>query len=185
MTILYKYFYKRLTVQPLETDTHIHLLTPTELKAVRRLEWKARIISGVIGTLAVLLLYLPQYQFPQLFPSHDTLQFIAVSKRDFHANHAYLTAKLLPIFDIPIETLHPVPPDYAQRLMKAEPTLQRFCQFIIILGLLLDGQISHKEKQRIETFHNKGILEPTVSELEALKNDFLEGRSIEHLMDKF
>jgi hypothetical protein len=29
------------------------------------------------------------------------------------------------------------------------------------------------------------ILEPTVSELVALKNDFVEGRSIEHLTDKF
>jgi hypothetical protein len=369
MTFLYQRFYNWLHVPETAADAQIHLLNPTELKAINRLEWFAMLVSGAIGTFAVLFLYLPQYQFPQFFPNHDmtlpivgtiavpivatvygvvlvfleiwaltllhiycihhvavatgyitpetkqlaekkkkilavsteqkdksllnyginpyqglqmsqvwlfnlfialkatlsnmvvkilvrrflgryairevldllgipifafwnimatrtilrearvmimgqnlidsflpffekiahkikdapeaktliydTLQFIAVSKRDYHANHAYLTAKILPVFDIPVENQHLIPSDYAQRLASSDATVQRFCQFIIILGLLLDGQISQRERQRIDNFHKEGILEPTVAELVELKNDFVEGRSIEHLTNNF
>jgi hypothetical protein len=359
MKILYRHFYKLLQVSNSETDKHVHLLNPTELKAINRLEWKALTASGLIGTVAVLLLYLPQYAFPKLFPSHefdlpivgktalplvatvygvllvfieiwaltlvhlycihhmavatgyinettkflegkqkkimdvsteekdktlqnygidpyqglktthiwlfnllialkatlsnmlvkilirrflgryavrevldligipifafwnmmatrtvlrearvmimgqnlidsfipnfketalkikdlpetksliyDTLQFIAVSKRDYHANHAYLTAKILPVFEIPIETQHPVTPDYPQRLRKADPDIKLFCQLLIIMGLLLDGQVSLRERQKVK---KEGILDLNVSELVRLKNDFLEGRGL-------
>jgi hypothetical protein len=359
MKSLYRHFYNRLDVPFSETDKDVHLLNPTELKTITRLEWWALAASGLIGTLAVLLLYLPQYFLPQLFPTHefnlpivgktalplvatvygiilvfleiwaltlvhlycihhiavatgyindttkfsvekqkkimavsteekdktlqkfgidpyqgmrtsyvwlfnllialkatlsnmlvkilvrrflgryavrevldllgipifsfwnmmatrtilrearvmimgqnlidsfipsfketalkikdlpetksliyDTLQFIAVSKRDYHANHAYLTAKILPIFEIPIETQHPVSADYAQRLANTDPTLNQFCQLLIIMGLLLDGQISLRERQKVQ---KEGILDLSVSDLVTLKNDFLEGRGI-------
>jgi hypothetical protein len=365
MKTLYRHFYNRLDVPLSDTDKDIHLLNPTELKAINRLEWWALAASGIIGTLAVLLLYIPQYLLPQLFPTHefdlpifgktavplvatvygvvlvffeiwaltlvhlycihhmavatgyinkntkfsvekqqkimavsteekdktlqkfgidpyqglktthiwlfnllmalratlsnmlvkilvrrflgryavrevldllgipifafwnmmathtilrearvmimgqnlidsfipsfketalkikdlpetksliyDTLQFIAVSKRDYHANHAYLTPKVLTIFEIPIETQHPIPSDYAQRLANTDPTLKQFCQFLIIMGLLLDGQISLRERQRVQ---KEGILDLSISDLVALKNDFLEGRGIKLMANK-
>jgi hypothetical protein len=363
MKSLYRHFYNRLNIPQSETDKDVHLLNPTELKTINRLEWWALVASGIIGTLAVLLLYIPQYLLPQLFPSHefdlpivgkmavplvatvygivlvfieiwaltlvhlycihhmavatgyitestkfsiekqqkimavsteekdktlqtfgidpyqgmktsyvwlfnllialkatlsnmavkilvrrflgryavrevldllgipifsfwnmmatrtilrearvmimgqnlidsfipsfketalkiknvpdtksliyDTLQFIAVSKRDYHANHAYLTAKILPIFEIPIETRHSVPPDYTQRLALADPNLNQFCQLLIIMGLLLDGQISLRERQQVQ---KQGILDLPISDLVALKDDFLEGRGIKKLV---
>jgi hypothetical protein len=369
MKILYRYFYNKLTIPDVETDAHLHLLNPTERKAIERLEWIAWVTSGLIGTLAVLILYLPQYYLPQLFPSmnitlpilgvvpiplvatiygvvlvfieiwaltilhvyciqrmavsmgyithdsafltekqdkilavsteekdktlkrfgidpyqgmkisqvwminlfialkatlsnmvvkilvrrvlgryavrevldllgipifafwnimatrnilrearvmimgqnlidfivptfekiaseikdlpetksliYDTLQFIAVSKRDYHANHSYLTAKILSIFDIPIEDKHLIPNDYAQRLATANLMLKRFCQLLIIIGLLLDGQISWRERQRISTLHEKDIIELSVKELVTLKDDFLEGRGITQWIHQF
>jgi hypothetical protein len=369
MKILYRYFYSRLKIPHAETDAQLHLLNPTERKAIQRLEWIAWITSGVIGTLAVLLLYLPQYYVPQFFPLtdialpfmgvvpiplvatiygvvlvfieiwgltilhvyciqrmavsmgyvtadsaflsekqekilavsteekdktlkgfgidpyqgmkisqvwminllialkatlsnmvvkilvrrvlgryavreildllgipifafwnimatrnilrearvmimgqnlidfivptfekiaieikdlqetksliYDTLQFIAVSKRDYHANHSYLTAKVFSIFDIPIENKHLISDDFAQRLATANPMLKRFCQLLIIIGLLLDGQISWRERQRISTFHGEGIIELSVNELITLKDDFLEGRGITQWIDQF
>jgi hypothetical protein len=369
MKILYRYFYNKLTIPDVETDAHLHLLNPTERKAIERLEWIAWVTSGLIGTLAVLLLYLPQYYLPNLFPSmdinlpivgvtsvplvatiygvvlvfieiwaltilhvyciqrmavsmgyithdsafltekqdkilavsteekdktlksfgidpyqgmkisqvwmvnlfialkatlsnmvvkilvrrvlgryavrevldllgipifafwnimatrnilrearvmimgqnlidfivptfekiaseikdlpetksliYDTLQFIAVSKRDYHANHAYLTAKILPIFGIKIEEKHLIPNDYDLRLAAAEPTLKRFCQLLIIIGLLLDGQISWRERKRIQEFHQKNIIDLSVSQLLSLKDDFLEGRGITQWIEPF
>jgi hypothetical protein len=369
MKSLYQRFYQRLNIPHFETDSHIQLLNTAEIKAIRSLELRAMLISGLIGTLAVLLLYLPQYAFPQYFPDYaltlpivgtvavplvatvygvvlvfleiwaltllhvycihnmavatgyitadtklvdekqkkilavsteekdktllnygidpyqglkmthvvvfnlfialkatlsnmvvkilvrrilgrfavrevldllgipifafwnimatrtilrearvmimgqnligtlvpqfqkkaleikdladtnafiyDTLQFIAVSKRDYHANHAYLTATVLPIFEIPIETQHLVPTDYNKRLSASDPRLKRFCQLIIILGLLLDGEISYRERKRIAILHNEGILEPSVVDLVGLKNDFLEGRGLIALVGKY
>jgi hypothetical protein len=369
MKFLYRYFYNSLKIPAVETDAYLHLLNSTERKAIQRLEWIAWVTSGLIGTLAVLLLYLPQYFMPKLFPNmdinlpivgvtsvplvatiygvvlvfieiwaltilhvyciqrmavsmgyithemaflkekqdkilavsteekdktlksfgidpyqgmkisqvwminlfialkatlsnmmvkilvrrvlgryavrevldllgipifafwnimatrnilrearvmimgqnlidfiaptfekialkikdipetksliYDTLQFIAVSKRDYHANHSYLTAKILTIFDIPIEEKHLITNDYAEHLATANPKLKRFCQLLIIIGLLLDGQISWREQQRISTFHKNGIIELSVNELITLKNDFLEGRGITQWIDQF
>jgi hypothetical protein len=369
MKFLYRYFYTTLKIPAVETDAYLHLLNVAERKAIKRLEWIALVTSGLIGTLAVLLLYLPQYYLPNLFPSmditlpilgitplplvatiygvvlvfieiwaltilhvyciqrmavsmgyishdsallkekqdkilavsteekdktlkrfgidpyqgmkisqvwlinllialkatlsnmlvkilvrrvlgryavrevldllgipifafwnimatrsilrearvmimgqnlidfvvptfekiavkikdlpdtksliYDTLQFVAVSKRDYHANHAYLTAKILPIFDIEIEEKHLIPPDYDVRLAAAEPILKRFCQLLIIIGLLLDGQISWRERNRIQELHQKNIIDLSVAELTSLKNDFLEGRGITQWIEPF
>jgi hypothetical protein len=369
MKFLYRYFYTKLKIPAVETDAYLHLLNPAERKAIERLEWIALVSSGLIGTLAVLLLYLPQYYLPNLFPSmditlpilgitplplvatiygvvlvfieiwaltilhvyciqrmavsmgyishdsallkekqdkilavsteekdktlkrfgidpyqgmkisqvwminllialkatlsnmvvkilvrrvlgryavrevldllgipifafwnimatrnilrearvmimgqnlidfivptfekiaskikdvpesksliYDTLQFIAVSKRDYHANHSYLTAKILFIFEIPVEDKHLIPNDYAERLATTNPLLKRFCQLLIIIGLLLDGQISWREKKRISTLHKKGIIELSVNELLTLKDNFLEGRGITQWIHHF
>jgi hypothetical protein len=40
---------------------------------------------------------------------YDTLQYIAVSKRDFHQNHYLLTKEVLEIWQIPAEPRHPLP----------------------------------------------------------------------------
>jgi hypothetical protein len=369
MKILYRYFYSKLTIPAVETDANLHLLNPKERKTIKQLERFAWVTSGLIGTLAVLLLYLPQYYLPNLFPSmnidlpivgltaiplvatiygvvfvfieiwaltilhvfciqrmavamgyvtsdnafstekqdkilavsteekdktlkrfgidpyqgmkisqvwminlfialkatlsnmvvkilvrrvlgryavrevldllgipifafwnimatrnilrearvmimgqnlidlitptfekvaskikdlpeaksliYDTLQFIAVSKRDYHANHAYLTAKILSVFDIPIEEKHLIPDDYPQRLATADAILKRFCQLLIIVGLLLDGQISWRERQRINILHENKIIKLSVKELIALKDDFLEGRGVTQWINQF
>ena len=46
---------------------------------------------------------------------YDTLQYIAVSKRDFHQNHYLLTKELLELWQVPAEARHPMPADYLER----------------------------------------------------------------------
>jgi hypothetical protein len=43
---------------------------------------------------------------------YDTLQYIAISKRDFHQNHYLLTRELLELWHVPAEARHPLPADY-------------------------------------------------------------------------
>src|SRR5262245_53162118 len=50
---------------------------------------------------------------------YDTLQYVAVCKRDFHQNHYLLTKALLEFFHIPVEKYHRLPDDYAERLKQA------------------------------------------------------------------
>jgi hypothetical protein len=60
-----------LNIPESETDKDVFLLNAAELEAVKRLEKRALFVSGLIGTIAVLSLYLPQYAFPNSFPNHD------------------------------------------------------------------------------------------------------------------
>ena len=81
---------------------------------------------------------------------YDTLQYIAVSKRDFHQNHYLLTRDLLEAWGVPAEARHPLPADYLARLAAAPPATRALCQALILSGFVLDGQLSWRELRRLE-----------------------------------
>ncbi|HEV2663399.1 MAG TPA: hypothetical protein VG324_00710, partial [Blastocatellia bacterium] len=62
---------------------------------------------------------------------YDTLQYVAVCKRDFHQNHYLLTKALLEFFHIPVEKYHRLPDDYAERLKQAPAAPAALCKLII------------------------------------------------------
>src|SRR5262249_36467989 len=64
---------------------------------------------------------------------YDTLQYIAICKRDFHQNHYILTKALLEFFHIASEKYHRLPDDYAERLKQAHGATASLCQLIIML----------------------------------------------------
>jgi hypothetical protein len=116
---------------------------------------------------------------------YDTLQFIAISKRDFHANHVYLTHHVLDTFNIPIKDKHLLSKDYFHNLSNASNAVQKLSKFIIILGFLLDGSFSFREIKRLQELNKVQILEENFEEVRAFKNDFLNGKGIEALFQKY
>jgi hypothetical protein len=109
---------------------------------------------------------------------YDTLQFIAVNKRDFHANHYYLTHAILEHFDIPPEPAHPLPGDYLEKLRRASWEVGDICRLIIILGFILDGRLSGREHRQIDRLHALGVLESDFGDLERYCRDFVEGQGL-------
>jgi len=88
---------------------------------------------------------------------YDTLQYIAVSKRDFHQNHYLLTKALLELWQVPTEPRHPVPADYLERLAVAPPWVRAVCQSVILSGFVLDGQLSWREIRRLDAMRELGV----------------------------
>lgn len=89
---------------------------------------------------------------------YDTLQYIAVSKRDFHENHYFLTKSLLELWQVPTEVRHPVPEDYLERLAAAPPRARAVCQAVILSGFVLDGQLSWREIRRLDAMRGLGVV---------------------------
>ena len=89
---------------------------------------------------------------------YDTLQYIAVSKRDFHQNHYLLTKSLLELWQVPTEVRHPVPEDYVERLAAATPRARVVCQAVILSGFVLDGQLSRREIRRLVAMRGLGVV---------------------------
>ncbi|HEY6403831.1 MAG TPA: hypothetical protein VI479_20580, partial [Blastocatellia bacterium] len=96
---------------------------------------------------------------------YDTLQYIAVCKRDFHKNHYLLTKTLLEFFHIPAETHHRLPEDYAKRLKQAPTAAAALCKLIILLGFILDGRISWRERLRLREMNQLGVMEESYADL--------------------
>jgi hypothetical protein len=106
---------------------------------------------------------------------YDTLQFIAVSKRDFHANHYVLTRELLERWRVPAEVRHPLPADYLERLAAAPPRAKAICRTLIASGFVLDGQLSSRELRRLDAMSQLGILPDRPADVRRRLTQFLRG----------
>jgi hypothetical protein len=116
---------------------------------------------------------------------YDTLQYIAVCKRDFHQNHYLLTKALLEFFHIPAEKYHCLPDDYAERLKQATAAPAALCQLIILLGFILDGRVSWRERMRIRQMNRLGILKESRADLKRYARDFLNGAGVDSWSEKY
>ncbi len=113
---------------------------------------------------------------------YDTLRLIAVSKRDFHHNHFVLAKTLIESYSMEVEGLEELPEDYADRLRAAPEGLRRLCGLCLILGFVLDGLVTWRERRRLAELRAKGILQVEVEQVSEWARDFVSGRGIESLL---
>ena len=116
---------------------------------------------------------------------YDTLQYIAVSKRDFHQNHFVLTKNLFEIYSIEPKDKHWLEEGYYQKLHAAGKEEKEVCQLLIAIGFLLDGKISFNEKSQIKELQKEGLTDLSTDEIKKYQQDFLNGRGIEGLISKY
>src|SRR5262245_26095352 len=110
---------------------------------------------------------------------YDTLQYVAVCKRDFHQNHYLLTRALLEFFGVPAENYHRLPDDYAERLKQAPAASAALCRLIILLGFILDGRVSWRERLRLRQMNRLGVLKEGHADLKRYARDFLNGAGVD------
>ena len=115
----------------------------------------------------------------------DTMQYIAISKRDFHQNHFLLTRNLFELFGIEERKGHWDEKKYLGELKASDPLLRNQCLFIILLGDMLDGKISSRERLKLKQLRDSGLLDYNAQEMKQFTKDFLEGRGIEPLFQKY
>jgi hypothetical protein len=109
---------------------------------------------------------------------YDTLQYVAICKRDFHQNHYLLTKSLLEFFHVPAEKYHRLPDDYAERLKQGSAAIAALCQLTILLGFILDGRVSWRERLRLRQINRLGILKESHADLKRYARDFLNGAGV-------
>jgi len=110
---------------------------------------------------------------------YDSLQFIAVNKRDYHANHYHLSKAIIGHFAMAVEEAHPLPEDYLDKLKAARPEVADLCRLVIVLGFLLDGSLSWRERRQLTRLNRQGILRLSYAELEAYRRAFLDGQGLD------
>jgi hypothetical protein len=116
---------------------------------------------------------------------YDTLQFIAVHKRDYHANHYYLTKAIIDHFAMAVEEAHPLPRDYPEKLKAARQPVAEVCRLIIVLGFLLDGTLSWRERRQLARLNRQGIIHLSYAELEAYRRAFVDGQGLDEVTGHF
>ncbi len=116
---------------------------------------------------------------------YDTLQFVAVQKRDYHANHYVLAKLLLEKLAIEPRKKHILREDYLDILEKTPDNLRNLCVLLIHLGFLLDGNFSFREQIKANNMLNRGIISEQTADIERYLNSFLRGEGMKVLLDKY
>jgi hypothetical protein len=116
---------------------------------------------------------------------YDTLQYIAVSKRDFHQNHFILTKNLFEIYNIQPKDRHWLEEGYYQKLHAAGKEEKEVCQLLIGIGFILDGKLSINERIQIKELQTEGLIDITAEEIKIYQHDFLNGKGIDTLIKKY
>ncbi len=122
-------------------------------------------------------------QFKNLL--YETLQYIAISKRDFHQNHFVLTKNLFELYGLQIKQDRFTESEYYTSLKVADKEQKEACQLLIILGFLLDGKLSWREQLQINELKKDGLLNVDGATIKKYQKDFLEGRGVEALVKMF
>lgn len=115
----------------------------------------------------------------------DTMQYIAISKRDFHQNHFLLTQNLFELFGIQARQGPWDEHKYLKNLSDADLVIQNQCLFIILLGDILDGKISSRERSKLKQLRELGLITYSSDEMNRFTKDFLQGRGIQTLIEKY
>jgi len=155
--------------------------------AVNAVMREARVI--ILGQTAVgrLLERLPKVALSRAEQGllYDTLQYIAVSKRDFHGNHYLLTEGLLGHFQIPPEPCHLLSADYLDKVRGAAPGVRVLCRLVILLGFILDGHLSWRERRELRRLNERHVLAEGEGEVERRLRDFVNGTGTSAWIDAY
>ncbi len=116
---------------------------------------------------------------------YDALQYIAVNKRDFHVNHYFLTEAVIRHFGIPVEHSHTLPYDFPVKLRDARKLVADVCRIIIVLGFVLDGRVSWRERRQLGRLRALGVLDLSDAELEGYRREFVDGQGLNVLAERY
>lgn len=116
---------------------------------------------------------------------YDTLQFVAMNKRDFHNNHYYLSKNVLEFYGIVLKQQHVCPPNYISLLNQQSEAIKKLCSFILVCGFVLDGQISMREKNKIKKLNGLGFFTDDAEQVESYCKNFINGKGIEELEKEY
>lgn len=79
---------------------------------------------------------------------YDTLQFIAESKRDYHQNHFHLSKLIIEHFQIETQKNTAYKKIFLN-LKNSDEDFKALNEKIILLGFVLDGELSSREKNSL------------------------------------
>lgn len=113
---------------------------------------------------------------------YDALQFIAMSKRDFHPNHVALADAVLGHYGIPLRQSHRFTEDSVARFRSLPPDQRKIVSLVVVAGLVLDGRLSARESKRLRLFNGAELLGVSEIQIRRWAEGFRKGRGIEDLL---
>lgn len=113
---------------------------------------------------------------------YDALQFIAMSKRDFHPNHVALADAVLDRYEIPLRQSHRFTEDSVTRFKRLPPEQRKVVSLVVVAGLVLDGRLSARERKRLARLEGPMLLGVSEAQISKWAARFKSGEGISDLL---
>jgi len=111
----------------------------------------------------------------------DSIEFIAISKRNFHHNLYLLAFNLLNMFGIPAREKREYNKNFIEKLSQLDDKARLASLKLLIFGIIIDGVFSRREKNAIEELYNKKIIEWDVATVSRWTRSFAQGKGLGEL----
>lgn len=110
---------------------------------------------------------------------YDVLQFISMTKKAYHYNHYFLAKTILTEFEIPIKDAHVLESDFLELLKNETNEFREGILRILLLGFVIDGDLSRKEKNAIDTMYKNNYINFNGTKVRELIANFKSGKGIQ------
>lgn len=115
---------------------------------------------------------------------YAALQFIAVTKRNFHHNHFLLVDKLLHVFSIEIKKQEPLSRiELIHRAEMLDEDARQGLAKLLVFGMLIDGRLSYREKGVLDELCRLELIHINFETLVKWENAFIQGRGLASLLE--
>lgn len=105
----------------------------------------------------------------------EALQFVAILKRQYNYAHHLLTETIVDRFNL--EQI-PLQGNLVEQFGNISPTLRKGLERLIIFGVVVDGRLSWVEKRRLHELRRMGWLSYSMSQIEQIVKDYINGRGL-------
>lgn len=146
---------------------------------------ETRVILFGQGTVEDFIQRLEQAPFRQTLDPvliADTVQYVAVCKRDFHRNHFLLTQRLFGLFDLSERSDVWEERRHLERIQALDAPHREVHVLLIALGIILDGNYSVREQLRVRRLRRMGLMPHRDGQLRAWARDMVAGRGVDALL---
>jgi len=127
---------------------------------------------------------LPRFPPDSVFQDsvYDALQFVAMSKRDFHPNHAALADTVLAHYLIKPRDSHRFSLESVRRFRSLPTQQRRVVSLVLVAGLVLDGRITRREKKRLEHLGSAALIGASIRQISQWAASFRNGEGVGDLL---
>ncbi|MBP6641307.1 MAG: hypothetical protein KA293_13530, partial [Bacteroidia bacterium] len=113
----------------------------------------------------------------------DAMQYVVTVKRSFHHNHYLLVKRLVEVFDLKhFKDMESDRMAFLKKIKDSEPEIKSAYSKLIVMGMIIDGGISRREKKALQYLWDEGIISFNPEQASQWCQDFRKGRGLDSLV---
>ncbi|GAB3962663.1 hypothetical protein GCM10028805_64240 [Spirosoma harenae] len=106
----------------------------------------------------------------------EALHYVSILNRPYNYAHYILTETLIDRFNLSADSLPTN--QFIEKVQQAPASVRRSLERIIVFGVLIDGELSWVEKNRLRQLRKAGFMTYTAKEIQRIGADYNQGRGL-------
>lgn len=114
---------------------------------------------------------------------YDTLEFVAITKKNFYPTDYLFANHILKLFDIPIIKEHILSENYLENVKNAPDDIREAIGKIMILAFLIDGKFGLLEKRILKKLKEQNIIPYNMEVIEKWTKEYVSGKGFDEMLN--